>query len=141
MGLRALCLILLQLSCAGVWADASDDDLQKALKQTQEMLRSSSQRQEAIAHDPKAKEMDDKVGALAGSSGTKDDMYELSAQLMKKVYEESKGDPEAMNRMAAEMQKDPKGAYEKYFNAEQKAKVEVIADKIGKQPASVSGAK
>ena len=122
-------------------AFALDKDQEEGLKQTKEMLRDPSKRQDAIKGDPKATEMDQKVDALAGGSGTKGDMYELAAQLMDKIAAETNGDPQKMQALILEAQKNPEAFYKKYFSAEQKAKVRGIATKIKADQPGIAGGK
>jgi len=85
--------------------------------------------------------MDDKVSALAGTSQNKDEIYGIAAQLMEKIAQETNGDPEKMQLLMLEAQKNPEAFYKKYFNDEQKAKVRGVASKIQANPPAASGRK
>lgn len=106
----------------------------QALKQTQDLLKDPTARQKAIDKDPKAKDVDDKVSALAGSSENKEEIYGLAMQLMEKLVADTNGDPQKMQALMTEAQKDPKAFYEKYFDAQQQAKTRGLANKIEKGP-------
>lgn len=102
----------------------------EALQQTKDLLKDPSARQKAINKDPKAKDADDKVSALAGSSENKEEIYELASQLMEKIAQETNGDPDKMQKLMLEAQTNPQAFYNKYFNKDQKTKVRGIANKI-----------
>jgi hypothetical protein len=122
-------LVYISLVSVSAFADL-DKDQRQGITDTQSMLKNSAARKKAIANDPKAKEIDDKAGALAGSAANKDEMYDLAAQLVEKIAVEANGDPNKMQMMMLEAQKDPKAFYEKYFDDKQKAKVRGLATKI-----------
>jgi hypothetical protein len=122
-------LVYISLLSISAFADL-DKDQRQGIQDTQHLLKTPAARAKAIAHDPKAKEIDDKAGALAGSAQNKDEMYDLAAQLVEKVAAQANGDPEKMQQLMMEAQKDPKAFYEKFFDDKQKAKVRGLANKI-----------
>ena len=107
-----------------------DADQKKGMEQTKTFLTNKSGRQKEIDKDSKAKDIDNKVDALAGTPENKEEMYDLAAQLVEKIAAEANGDADKMQRMLLEAQKNPKAFYEKYFNESQKAKVRGLATKI-----------
>lgn len=108
---------------------------QQGLQETQGLLRSKSQREEYFKKDAKAKEMGDKVQSLTGSGAEQEQVYDLAAQVMEKIAKESNGDPAKMQKLLDEAQKNPQAFYDRYFSAEQKAKVREVANKIEKKGA------
>ena len=131
-------LIHLILIHSAAYADLSAGDTQ-AVRQTKDLLTNQSERNQFINKDPKAKELDDKVGSFAGTPENKEQIYELSSQLMDKLVAEAGGNTDKLQTLMLEAQKDPKAFYEKYLDASQKAKVHEIANKVG--PASVGAPK
>lgn len=129
------CLILIQFTT--VARAELDQDQQKGLYDTQNLLKSSSQRQEYFKKDPRAKDMDNRVDALAGSKDSKQNIYELSSDLMEKITTESNGDPGKMQQLLNEAQKNPEAFYNRYFSPEQKVRLKQIADKIDAQKARI----
>ena len=132
--------IILSLILIHVTAYAGLDDNQKqGLQDTQKMLKSPSERQKAIAKDPKAREMDAKVDALAGTSENKEEMYGLASQLLEKIALKANGDPAKMQEMMLKAQQDPKAFYEEYFDESQKARVRGVANKIDSKKPTAAG--
>ena len=107
-----------------------DADQKKGLEQTKTFLKNKGERQKEIDKDPKAKDIDNKVDALAGTPENKEEMYDLASQLVEKIALEANGDADKMQRMLMEAQKNPKAFYEKYFDESQKSKVRGLATKI-----------
>lgn len=130
MMLRLLCLSLIHFS---LFAAESDPHAKNAVKETQTLLRSKSEREKAIKGDKQAEDIDAKVKALSGSEKNQEDIYGLSADLMEKLAAEAKNDPEKMQSILQEAQANPQKFYEKYFSAEQKAKLRGIANEIEKK--------
>jgi hypothetical protein len=131
-------LVYISLVSLSAFADL-DKDQRQGLKDTQELLRSPKDRAAAIAKDPKAKDIDDKAGALAGTPENKDEMYDIAAQLVEKIALQANGDPNKMQQLMIEAQKDPKAFYDKYFDDTQKAKVRGLANKIESNKPSIPG--
>ncbi len=128
-----LCLILIQFSAH---ADLDKDEKQ-GLEDTKAMLKNSSARDKAIKGNAKAMETDAKVSALAGNGANKEEIYDLASQIMEKITVEANGDPNKMQAMMLEAQKNPQGFYDKYFTAEQKAKVQGVSGKIERSKSSI----
>ncbi|MGE0528224.1 MAG: hypothetical protein AB7P49_14235 [Bdellovibrionales bacterium] len=87
-----------------------------------------------------AQDVDAKVEDLAGSGQEKEEIYGIAAEVMDKLTRETKGDPEAMQRLLLEAQKNPHGFYEKMFDGTQKTKLRNVAEKIEKKNAPSPGA-
>jgi Skp family chaperone for outer membrane proteins len=125
------CLLLcLALIHASAFAQL-DPHEQQGLKDTQEFLKNSKERQEWVdKKGGKAKEVDNKVEALAGSKENKEEIYGIAAQVMEKIANETKGDPEAMQKLLLEAQTNPQAFYNKYFDDKAKARVRGVATDI-----------
>ena len=112
---------------------------QQGLKDTKELLKNPNERQKYVEKDPKAKDVDKKVDALAGSKENKEEIYGIAADIMEKIAVETKGDPAAMQKLLLEAQTNPQAFYEKYFDDKSKARVRGVAadiDKKGSGPAA-----
>jgi len=130
-------LILIHITA---YADL-DADQRHGLKQTKDMLNNPSERQKAIAKDPKAKDMDDKVSALAGTSQNKDEIYGIAAQLMEKIAQETNGDPEKMQLLMLEAQKNPEAFYRSILTTSKKPKFVASPRRSSKSAAAQAGNK
>lgn len=109
---------------------------QQGLKDTQEFMKNSRERQEWIdKKGGKAKEVDQKVDALAGSKENKEEIYGIASEVMEKIANETKGDPEAMQKLLLEAQTNPQAFYQKYFDEKSKARVRGVAADIEKKGA------
>lgn len=87
---------------------ADPDVDQMALAKTQNALRDPVQRQEEIKlGGKKAQEANDYAKGVAGNSQNLDAMYEFAARVMPKLVQETNGDPDKMQALLADMQKDP----------------------------------
>jgi hypothetical protein len=102
----------------------------QGLKDTKTFLHSPEQRKEFINKDKAAKEIDDKVSALAGSSKNKEELYGISSEVLEKLVQETKGDPQKMQQILQEAQTNPQKFYEKYFDENAKARVRGVASDI-----------
>jgi hypothetical protein len=127
-GMRLLLILMFIIASPAIYADL-DGNQQKALRDTQDLLKNPTERQKAINKDPRAKDVDSKAEALAGSQENKENMYGLAAQLMEKIATETNGDPEKMQQLMLEAQQNPQAFYNKYFDANQRDKVRDIANK------------
>jgi len=102
----------------------------EALKQTQALLRDSVQRQQAIDSNSKAKAVDKKVSKFAGSEENRQEIYNLSAEVMGRLVQESKGDADIMKKILDDAATDPEGFGNRFLTEEQKQKVKELSKKI-----------
>ena len=117
-------------------AFAGDDPKKDvALIQTQQLLTSPVQRQQALDKDPRAKAMDGAARQAVGDQNM-GDVYELASDLMGTLAQESGGDPVKMMELLQEAQKNPE-LLEKKFTPEQRAKIKAISQRL---PAATPGA-
>ncbi|MBX3021432.1 MAG: hypothetical protein KF799_07105 [Bdellovibrionales bacterium] len=128
-----LCLSLIPIAAAA----ELDEHQRKGLSDTKKMLVNPSERNEAIKNDKKAKEVDAKVDALAGSPENKEEIYGIAASVMEKITVEAQGDPEKMQRLLLEAQTNPKAFYDKYFTEADKARVRAVSGKIESKKTSM----
>lgn len=116
--------------------DIYADDLTSALQQTQDCLRNQNC---AAATTAAGKEADRKLlEAVGGSAGDKQAMYNLSADVMTVLFQQTGGDPAKMQMLLQKAQTDP----ESFLNSlppDMKAKIGNIASEMEKN--RVSGQK
>ena len=110
-----------------------DSHQQQGLKDTKEFLKNSEERQKFVDKNLKAKDVDNKVDALAGSKENKEEIYGIAAEVMEKIAIETNGDPQAMQKLLQEAQGNPRAFYEKYFDDKSKARVRGVAADIEKK--------
>ncbi len=126
-------IIVILLSFYGSIAMAQlDEHSEKALGETQQLLKDKTQRNESIAKDPKQKAADDSVRNLVGGDEKMtDDVYALAAEVFTNVVSSANGDAKKMEQMMAEFQRNP-AAFASTWTPAQKAKLKALADKMGK---------
>lgn len=123
-------MIQLFLLCLSLVHADLDEHQQKGLSDTKTMLKSPSEREAYLKTDKKARDVDDKVNALAGSAENKEEIYGIASQVMERLTQEANGDPEKMQRILLEAQSNPQAFYGKYFNEKDKAAVRGVSGKI-----------
>src|SRR6476660_1034729 len=90
------------------WAPAEELGAheQKALSQTQDLLRDRAARQQAVKKDPKAKKVDDALlNLLGGDQKLKDDVYDLAADVFGNVVRSAGGDSRKMESALKDFQR------------------------------------
>ena len=106
---------------------------QEALIETQKVLRSPSERQEVISRDQKAQQADQFASqAVGGDPALKNDVYNLSADILNHVMKVSGGDPAKAQALLLKAMKDPKQFMNSLPAAEQD-KVREIANSVEKK--------
>ncbi len=114
----------------------AEEDLDAALKDVQDLLRTESKRNEVIKVSPKAQQADDfALQAVGGNQALKNDIYDVSADVMATVKELSGGDAAKMNELLQKALQNPT-AFLKSLPPEQQAKIRDIAAKTEKQKSS-----
>ena len=102
------------------------------LKETQKVLRDKDKREKAVQEGgDNAKKADAYAEKVVGSEN-KDDIYDLSADLMAVLDKETGGDPEKMLKILAEAGQNPEAFYQR-FPAAQKEKFKKLIEKMPKQ--------
>src|SRR5665213_1196105 len=128
--MRVISFLLILAAANPALAQELDKDQVTALNQTKDLLKDPVERQKAINLDPKAKDIDNKVNALAGTGANKEAIYDVASQLMDKIAADAHGDPEKMQELMSEAAKNPEAFRNKYFSEDQKNQVRGIANKI-----------
>lgn len=114
----------------------AQEDLDPALKDVQDLLRTESKRNEVIKANPKAQQADDfALQAVGGNHALKNEVYDVSADIMATVQKLSGGDPAKMNELLQKALQNP-GAFLKSLPADQRARISDIAAKTEKQKSS-----
>lgn len=110
-----------------------DKATQEALGQTQQLLRDKQQREKALQQNPQAMEQHKRVQQLTGSEKNTDAVYDISADIMDNLVKDANGDPQKMQELMQQAQKDPAAFYNK-LTPEQKARIKALSEQISPQP-------
>lgn len=110
-----------------------------ALKETQKVMTSESERQKLIQVDPKAKAADDAVVKAVGSGSERDELYRMAADYMKTLSEKSNGDTEAMKRELMKASQDP-ATFLKNLPPDMQIRIREIASTVEKRNGTVKEA-
>lgn len=113
------------------FATSPDDDavLKDALKKTQDLLRSGGARNEEAGKTAKGREAINQVEKLGGSTEVNDGIYGLAADIFEDIFEQSKGNPEEMQRLLEKAQKDPEG-FAKGLKSSRKEKLKSLSKQL-----------
>ncbi|AZZ36648.1 hypothetical protein CIK05_07545 [Bdellovibrio sp. qaytius] len=131
-----LLFIVLTLDLLTSSISYSAEDMDPAIKDVQELLRTQSKREEVIKNDSKAKQADDfALQAVGGNQTLKNDVYDVSADIMATVQKLSEGDPAKMNALLQKALQNP-GEFLKSLPSDQQAKIRDIAAKTEAQKKS-----
>ena len=137
---KMMCLSVLFLAfnvCA-----FEDEANTEALQQTQNLLRNSEARKSAISTDSaKAADKNAEITAL-GDPAAKSEVYNIAADLMPWLVEQSQGDVSKMMQLIQEAQKNPK-AFLQRMPVSERQKIKNLSGfierkKESRQPSSVS---
>ena len=108
---------------------ALDPSSATALQQTQQLLRDPAKRNAAIQADPNAKAVDQNVRAFTGNAENTDELYGISADVMKELTGGANGDPAKMSELLQKAQADP-AAFENSLSPEVREKIRRLAEQI-----------
>ena len=127
--------LIMALFCFPLVVNAQLDAYdQEALQKTQELLKNSVERNQAIQKDDKAKAVDKHVQQMfGGDAQATDDIYKLAAELFADLAKDSKGDPEAMKKFLEEFHRDP-AAFAKQWTPEQLHRLKELSNKVKVAP-------
>ncbi len=118
----------------------AEEDVDPAIKDVQDVLRTQSKRDEVIKADTKAQQADAfALQAVGGNQNLKNDVYDVSADIMATVHKLSGGDAAKMNALLQKALQNP-GEFLKSLPADQQAKIRDIAAKTEKQKAPAATA-
>lgn len=124
-----LCLTLASFVTSTAWSKSDKEVNEEALKNTQDLLKNPTERQKAL-NTPAARQSVEQLKNLTGGDAQiEQEIWELSADLMPILLEESKGDPQKMTKLLQEMKANPLSFADKFSGA-QKEKLRKIAEKI-----------
>ena len=116
-----------------------DNASKEALEKTQNLLRSSGQRKEAIkAGGAQMQEADSAAAGLAGNEANKERMYDISADVFDKIVKDANGDPTKMKEALLKAQGNPE-AFLRSLSPQQQAAIKQLADQIGAQQGQGAG--
>ena len=108
------------------------DDISSALQQTQDCLKNktcdAAKTSAGKAADQKA------LAAVAGNAGNQQELYNISADIMPFLVQQTGGDPVKMQALMQKAQTDPEG----FFNSlspEIQAKIQSLANEVEKSKA------
>ncbi|MES2857023.1 MAG: hypothetical protein V4692_14235 [Bdellovibrionota bacterium] len=108
----------------------------EALVETQTLLTSPEALKAETAKNPKAKQVDDNVKFLMGNEAQAAEVYKLAAEIFGTMVQKSNGDPEQLQKLIMEAQKNP-AAFGQSFTPEQKAQIKSLGAKAeGRKPTS-----
>lgn len=111
-----------------LWAELSSADAQ-ALKQTQSLLRTKTQRDEAIKKSPVAQEYVHKMDQMGMTSQQKQQAFKVSADVFGQLVQENKGDAAAVQKILQQAQQDPESFY-KSLSPENKREIQSLSTEI-----------
>jgi hypothetical protein len=118
-------------------AYALDPASQEAKDKTSELLRDPKQREQAVKENGKTKAADAQMKHVMGNEQNTQKAYEISADIMDKMVEQTGGDSSKMQEILEQAQKDPEGFYNK-LTPEQKKQIEELAGKVSVPPTATS---
>lgn len=135
---KLIAFILVALTPAISQAEL-DEHSQRALEQTQGMMRDRQQRQQAVQQGGKgAQRADQMVQRLTGGDPQKaDEIYGLAADVMGEITKMANGDPKKMMEILQRLQRNPE-EFVKHWTPEQRQKLREIAQDIEKPKAPQS---
>ena len=114
----------------------TDQASDKALNDTQDLLRDKSKREELMKKDSKAREADSKVNAVTGGDSVNNQkLYDISADIMPSLMQTVGNDPTKAMELLQKAQTDPEGFY-KSLPPEVRAKIRGVAGDIESKEAS-----
>lgn len=116
-------LILFLATSFTIPSFALDEHSQKALDETQQLLRDKKQREKAAGENDQTKKADSYIDEIGAN---KDATYDLSADIFAELVKRANGDPAVMQKLLEEASRDP-AAFANSLSADQKAKIKGIA--------------
>lgn len=117
-----------------------DKDSQKALEQTQQLLKSGNERQDYIKDHPEATAADDKVKAVTNSPENQQAIYDLSAKIFETTTTRTSGDVKQQQELLKNAAQDPAGFIQS-LPADQQRALRDLASQIEKQNGAVGAPK
>lgn len=121
--MKILIFILVAFSFSYVQAD---EETRAAVQAVQEQMKSPQFHQEASKNSPEARQVEMQVKDLAGSSGNEQEIYNLAAEVLGNMKDKS---PDEMKKMLQDSQGNPE-AFANSWTPEQKRKLEELAKRL-----------
>lgn len=111
---------------------AQDDDSEKALRETQELLKSPALRQQTINSNADAKKADQNLRELGGSQANVEEIYAITADITASLVHQANGDPVKLQELVQEAMKNPEAFHSKLTPA-QIQRIKSVSAKIDEQ--------
>lgn len=123
-------IFILSFNFSNVVVAQNDQATEKALKDTQNLLKNKSQREALFKKDSKAKEADSKVNSVTGDDAANSQkLYDISADIMPSLMQAVGNDPNKAMELLQKAQTDPEGFY-KSLPPEIREKIRGVASDI-----------
>lgn len=98
-----------------------DEASAKALSQTTQMIQDPKQREAELVHNPQAKAVDEQIKSFTnGDAAKQEQIYKIASDAFEKIVAEANGDPEKIQALLIEAQKNPEAFGQKNLTDEQK---------------------
>lgn len=109
---------------------ANADEVTQALSETQNLLRDPSRIKNEALNTPEAQTADRNASIVTlGKPELKQELYNISADLMSWIVEASQGDPAKMQQMMSDALSNPKSLYDR-MPASERSRVKALSEKI-----------
>lgn len=107
-----------------------DSNKQRALKRTQDLLKSPTHRDNYIKDNEGAQYVDAELTRITGGNNSqKEDTYKLGSSIFETIVKKTKGDPAAMKKMIFQLQQKPESIKE-ILTPAQRQQLRQIANEI-----------
>lgn len=124
----SLFLVVILVSVVTQAQDGESQDLQKAYKSAQEMLRNKTERNQEVQKSDSAKKADEFVEAtVQGDMQKKEDLYKISADILGNY---SSRDPADVSKLLLQASKNPEDFF-KSLTPEQRKAIQDLAKSLG----------
>lgn len=134
--MKHICLLLSIVLFSPFTFAGSDQTVEDAMKDTQDLLKNQKKREEVFSKDAKARSADDKVQSLTGGDAAQSqEIYNISSDAFAAVMQSVGNDP---NKMAELLQK-AQGNPEAFYNSlpkDLRDKIRGVASDIDKKGAA-----
>lgn len=132
---KALCF-LFTVAFSSVLIAGSDQAVDDAMRDTQDLLKDQSKRQELFKKDSRARSADDKVQSLTGGDAAQSQqIYNISSDAFSAVMQSVGNDPNKMMELLQKAQGNPEAFYNS-LPPDIKDKIRGVASDIEKKGAA-----
>lgn len=122
-------LLLVGMFIFSIEGRSEDESTTLATQQTQDLLKNSKARHAAIKENDAAIKNDAYIRSKLTSEKDINEAYGVAAELLPWIVEQSGGDPEKMQAMLVDAQKNPEAFYNR-MPAAQRAKIKQLSKAI-----------